>query len=238
MGSYSGTADRPDKAKAIGAVVAVHAALAFIILSGLNVRMIQETVDRMKTFNVEQPPPPPPRQPPPKPTPKPEAMKREAGAPARKAEATPVVAPQPKLAVRSPIVASPIAGTGSAAHPGAGTSGTGTGAGGTGTGLGGGGYADYSRFTPARLINPLRNRDYQALTANRLPTGSGDMAIVISPTGRVTACRLIRRTGDPIVDAGLCSLIAQRLLFSPARDDQGRPIAYSTNYHAQWSQRW
>ena len=53
MGSYSGTADRPDKAKAIGAVVAVHAALAFIILSGLNVRMIQETVDRMKTFNVE-----------------------------------------------------------------------------------------------------------------------------------------------------------------------------------------
>ena len=38
MSSYTGTADRPDRAKAIAAVVAVHAGLAAIILAGLNVR--------------------------------------------------------------------------------------------------------------------------------------------------------------------------------------------------------
>ena len=43
MSSYTGTADRPQRAKAIAAVVAVHAALAFIILSGLNVRIVTGT---------------------------------------------------------------------------------------------------------------------------------------------------------------------------------------------------
>ena len=41
MSSYRGTADRPDQAKAIAAVVAVHAALAFVILSGLDVRNVR-----------------------------------------------------------------------------------------------------------------------------------------------------------------------------------------------------
>ena len=50
MSSYRGTADRPDQAKAIAAVVAVHAALAFVILSGLNVRMVRQAVERLKTF--------------------------------------------------------------------------------------------------------------------------------------------------------------------------------------------
>ena len=34
MPSYQGTADRPDRAKAVAAVIAVHAALAFVIISG------------------------------------------------------------------------------------------------------------------------------------------------------------------------------------------------------------
>ena len=42
MSSYRGTADRPDQAKAIVAVVAVHAALAFVILSGLDVRIVRQ----------------------------------------------------------------------------------------------------------------------------------------------------------------------------------------------------
>ena len=68
MSSYQGAADRPDRAKAIAAVIAVHAALAFVILTGLNVRMVQQAVDELKTFNIVQPPPPP-SQPPAKPAP-------------------------------------------------------------------------------------------------------------------------------------------------------------------------
>ena len=62
MSSYRGTAEGPDQAKAITAVVAVHLALAFVILTGLNVRSVSQAVERLKTFNLEQPPasPPPP----------------------------------------------------------------------------------------------------------------------------------------------------------------------------------
>ena len=70
MSSYTGTADRPDQAKAIAAVVAVHIALAAAILTGLNVRMVTHVVEQLKTFDIREPPPPPP-EPPPRPQPKP-----------------------------------------------------------------------------------------------------------------------------------------------------------------------
>ena len=55
MASYTGTVDRPERAKAIAAVVAVHAALAFIILSGLSVRIVSQAVERLTTVDVQTP---------------------------------------------------------------------------------------------------------------------------------------------------------------------------------------
>src|SRR5690349_17403181 len=112
MSSYLGTAGRPDRAKAIAAVVAVHAALALIIVTGLNVHMVGRVVETLSTFDIREPPPLPPKPPPP--AHKQHAAKKPEGAPARKAEPTPVVAPQPKLLVPSPIPAAKIAGKGSA----------------------------------------------------------------------------------------------------------------------------
>src|SRR3982751_5602310 len=112
MSTYTGTANRPDRAKAIAAVIAVHVAPAASLVTGLNVPMVNQVVARLKTFDIRVPPPPPPNPPPP--APKPHQAKHEAGAPAKKAEATPVVAPKPKLPVQSPIPAALIAGQGSA----------------------------------------------------------------------------------------------------------------------------
>ena len=58
MSSYTGTAERPDRAKAIAAVIAVHAGLAAIILAGLNVRVVSHVVEQLKTFDIRLPPPP------------------------------------------------------------------------------------------------------------------------------------------------------------------------------------
>lgn len=58
MASYTGAADTPDRAKAVTAVVAVHVALAFVILTGLNVRMVTQAVEQLKTFDLQTPPPP------------------------------------------------------------------------------------------------------------------------------------------------------------------------------------
>ena len=115
MSTYRATADRPDQAKAIAAVVAVHAALAVIILTGLNVRMVRQVVERLKTFDSPATRLPRPRPPP---RPKPEQAKRggrrareegraDAGRRAAAADPRPV-----------PIPAAKIAGAGSASSSG------------------------------------------------------------------------------------------------------------------------
>ena len=45
-------ADTPDRLKAVGGVLVVHAALAALILSGLGVTRVTHTVERLKTFEI------------------------------------------------------------------------------------------------------------------------------------------------------------------------------------------
>jgi periplasmic protein TonB len=231
VSSYQGTANSPDRAKAIAAVVAVHAALAFVILAGLNVRMVTPAVERLTTINISKPPPPPPVQPP-KPAPKPQAVKRPEGTPAKKAEPSPAVAPQPKLPVPSPIPAAKVAGTGGATSSGAAGSGTGTGAGGSGNGLGGGG--DFSGYTPARRITRIPDREYRSLAASGLPAGSVGVTIRVNPDGSVSNCRVARSSGNGSADALMCELTLRYIRFDPARDPTGRPVAQDVTFFPNW----
>jgi protein TonB len=230
VSSYTGTADRPDRAKAIAAVVAVHVALAAAILTGLNVQVVSQAVERLTTINIREPPPPPPKPPPPEP--KPQQAKKPAGAPAKKAEASPVVAPQPKLPVPSPIPAAKIAGTGSASSSGAGTSGSGTGAGGAGNGPGGGGYGG---FTPAQKITKIPDREYRRLVAlSGMDRGTVGLSIRVNPDGSASNCRIVRSSGSPPADALMCQLTEQYVRFRPARDSGGRPVAQEVTWYPNW----
>jgi protein TonB len=233
MSTYQGITGGSDRAKAVAAVVAVHAALAFIILSGLNVRVVNEAVERLKTFNLEQPPPPPPPPPPPRQRPAPE-MKKPAGAPARKAEASPIVAPPTPLPVQSPLPAAKIAGTGSASTSGAGASGNGTGAGGSGYGAGGGGTG---AFTPARKITKIPDREYRRFAATGLPYGSVAISIRVNPDGSVSNCRVARSSGNAYADSLMCQLTIEYVRFSPALDPSGRPISQDVTWVPNWSPR-
>src|SRR5918993_2569770 len=148
-------ADNPDRIKAFAGVLIVHAGLGALILSGLNVHSVQQTIERLKTFDIREVPPPPP--PPPPPATTPDRAKEKEGAAGKKAIPTPVVAPPPKIVVpyKPPVTASRVPSTGSASTAGAASAGTGTGAGGSGSGLGGGGTGDFSRYTPARMVNKI-----------------------------------------------------------------------------------
>ena len=230
MPSYTGTADRPDQAKAIIAVVAVHAALAAIILTGLNGKLINHAIESLKTFDVREPPPPPP--PPPPPATRPQAMKKPAGAPAKKAEATPVVAPQPKLPIPSPIPAAKIAGAGSATTSGAGTSGTGTGAGGSGYGPGGGGSGG---FTPAQKISKIPDSEYRRLVSiSGMSRGTVGVSVRVTTDGTATNCRIVRSSGNPQADALMCQLTQRYVRFRPARDPYGRAVAQDITWYPNW----
>jgi len=226
MSSYRGTADRPDKAKAITAVVAVHAALAVVIFTGLNGRIVTHAIESLKTFDIREPPPPPP---PPSSRPK---AKLEEGTAGKKAEPTPVVAPQPKLPIPSPIPAAKIAGTGNATTAGAANSGTGTGAGGSGSGRGGGGSGE---FTPAQKITKIPNREYRRLVAaSGMDRGSVGVAIRVTPEGIASNCRIVRSSGNPMADALMCQLTEQYVRFRPARDPGGQPVAQDLTWYPNW----
>ena len=231
MHSYRGTANRPDKAKAIAAVVAVHAALAAMIMLGLNVRHSPDLGDRLQMIDLREPPPPPPQPPPP--VARTRAAKRTAGAPARRANASPIVAPTIRLKPISPIAAARVAGTGSAANSGAGLSGSGTGAGGVGSGPGGGGD-DFSGYTPARRISKIPDYAYRQLAASGLPSGRVGVTIRVHEDGGVSSCRIARSSGDAGIDDLMCQLTLRYVRFDPARDAAGRPVAQDVTFYPNW----
>lgn len=237
MSSYRGTAGPPDKAKAIAAVVAVHAALGVAILTGLNVDMVERVVDRLQTIDIRIPPPPPPAEPPPPPAREEKKVELEEGAAGKKAEPSPIVAPKPRIPVESPLPAAPVAGTGSATTAGAANYGTGTGAGGTGSGRGGGGV-DYSKFTPARRISKIPDGEYRRFrAASGMRQGRVGLTVKVNTDGRPSNCRVVRSSGNPTADSLMCQLTLQYVRFRPALDDRGRPVAQDISWFPDWSPR-
>jgi periplasmic protein TonB len=158
-------------------------------------------------------------------------MKKPAGAPAKKAEATPIVAPQPRIPLPSPIPAAKIAGTGRASTSGAGTSGTGTGAGGSGNGPGGGGFAGY---TAARRISKIPDSEYRRLAATGLQSGRVGVTIKVNTDGSVSNCRIARSSGESSIDGLMCQLSLRYIRFQPARDARGRPVAQDVTFFPNW----
>ena len=232
MAYYQGTTPSPDRAKAIAGVALVHAALAFVILSGLSAGVVRQAVEQLTTINIIEPPPPPPVQPPPPPAKQSQAMKEPEGAAAKKAEPSPIVAPQPKLPVPSPIPAAKVAGTGSASTSGAALAGSGTGAGAGGNGPGGGG--DFSRFTPARRISKIPDREYRMLASSGLQSGSVGVTVRVNTDGSVSNCRISRSSGNPDADGLMCQLTLRYIRFEPARDPSGRPVAQDVTFVPNW----
>jgi len=159
-------------------------------------------------------------------------MKEPEGAAAKKAEPSPIVAPQPKLPVPSPIPAAKVAGTGSASTSGAALAGSGTGAGAGGNGPGGGG--DFSRFTPARRISKIPDREYRMLASSGLQSGSVGVTVRVNTDGSVSNCRISRSSGNPEADGLMCQLTLRYIRFEPARDPSGRPVAQDVTFVPNW----
>lgn len=229
--AYCSRPSQSDRAKAIGAVVAVHVAIGTVLLTRPAAPPTAEKPPPTVLLDIEPPPPPPP------PPSSPGRAREEEGATGKKAEPTAVVAPRPVIPVliKPTVTVAPAPGTGSSPNAGASTAGSGTGAGGSGSGRGGGGSGGgFEGYSPARLIENVRRSDYRTLTAGRLSSGAAMVSLRVDTAGRATNCRVVRSSGDSTVDAGLCPLLGRRLRFRPATDNFGRPIPYSLEYVATW----
>ena len=226
-----------DKGGAMAAVVAIHAALffAFLNLSGtIDLGLPQEA---MQVFDITDPPPPPPPPPPPQQqSERQRPQEEEGGSPANiRSQATPVVAPKPRVEPQrpNPIVVAEVPNQGAAPTQGAAdVRGPGTGAGGTGTGTGtgsgsGSGGGDGGVMQPPRLVSPvLRGRDFSQDMLRQWPRGAQVfLRLRVDARGYVSECVIDRRTGVQSIDAEICNLAYQRLRFRPALNRAGQPVA-------------
>src|SRR4249919_414049 len=223
-----------DRSGAIGLVIAIHAALlfAFLHLSG-KIDLADPQVG-LSVFNIGEPPlPPPPAQQRQQPKPR----EKEGGSSPKniKSEATPVVAPKPRIETPQvqQIAASETPRQGAASTQGAsnvrgpGTgaggvgTGTGSGAGGNGPGGGGGGVA-----VPVALVRGISGRDYpEAVRASWPRGGIVFLRLRIEANGRPSRCDVMRGFGSPSIDQWTCALVMQRGQFRPALDARGVPVS-------------
>lgn len=233
MSSYRADPTRPDKAKAIAAVISVYAAIiAAALLVPADSPLRRGDAAPTVLIDVKEPPEPQPQ-------PEEQAGKtEEEGAAGRKAEPAPVVAPTPVIEVPAnpPVAAAPIAGTGSAPTAGAADTGTGPGAGGSGSGRGGGGSGGGGGLgSQAKLLGGNSSRlSSSLLRPFPADSGFGYLLLSVAENGRVTDCSVLQSTGQAPVDQALCDIMVRRSRWEPARDRQGNAVATTVRYTATW----
>jgi protein TonB len=222
---------------AIAAVIAIHAALllAFLNLGGRF--SVAPTQGVMRLFNLNNPPQPPPP-PPPQQRQQAKPKEREGGSAPKniKSEATPVVAPKPKIetppvqkiaAAETPRQGTaPTQGASNVRGPGTGAGGvgTGTGSGAGGTGPGGGGEGAVE--PPHLVTRVLSGRDFPGNLLDQWPRGATVfLRLRVDARGYVSECMVDRGTGVQAIDSVVCNLAYERLRFRPALNRSGQAVA-------------
>ena len=228
-----------DRGGAIAAVAAIHAALLFAVLHHWGPTTLDGQNHSMKIFDFRDVPPVPPPPPPVQRRERAKPKEKEGGSAPKniRSEATPVVAPKPRIETpqiqRIPASETPRQGTAPTQGAsdvrgpgtGAGGTGTGTGSGSGGTGPGGGG--DGGVAEPPRLVTPvLRGRDFPSDMLDRWPRNATVfMRLRVDARGAVSECTVDRGTGLPFIDNALCNLAHDRLRFRPALNRNGQAVA-------------
>jgi protein TonB len=242
---YRSDLNTRDKGGAMAAVIAIHAGLAFAFLHISGTVDLAHPEDALQVFDITEIKPPPPPPPPvlkEQEQARPKAKEGAASPKNIKSEATPVVAPKPKIELPAPPKisvtetpregASPTQGASDVRGPGTGAGGvgTGTGSGGAGSGTGGGGGGGQGS-RPRLITRSLTQRDYPPPLRRSWPRGGRVLVIFnVQLDGRATDCRPYQSSGVAAIDQVTCSLVETRLRFAPARDKNGRPYVEKYAY--------
>ena len=227
-----------DRSGAIAAVIAIHAVLLFALLHMSGKIDLTDPQSALRIFDLSNAPPLPPP-PPPQQRQQPKPKEREGGSAPKniKIEATPVVAPKPRIETPplQEIVAAETPKTGAAPTQGASNvRGPGTGAGGVGNGTGSGsggngpgGGGDNGVAEAPHLISPvLTGRDFPLdLLSEWPPRATIFMRLRVDVRGYVSECTVDRGTGVPSIDSAICNIVHDRLRFRPALNRSGQAVA-------------
>ena len=233
---YRSDLNSRDKGRAVVAVVAIHAALLFVLLQMSGKMNLAGPQSVLQIINLTEAPPPPP---PPQVRQQAKPKRKEGGSAPKniKSEATEVAAPKPRIvtppvqkiaAAETPrLGAAPTQGASDVRGPGTGAGGTGTGTGSGSGGNGPGGGGDGGVADPPHLVTPvLRGRDIPRETLDQWPRGATVfMRLRVDARGYVSECTIDRGSGVASIDNTLCNLAHDRLRFRPAVNRSGQAVA-------------
>jgi protein TonB len=228
---YRSDLNSSDRGSAIGAAVAIQAALvaAFLNMAAHSASPPQAALQLVDVPTVQVPPQ----------LLAPEPVKRAhkpGGSAAQniKSEATPVVAPKP--VVDTPTMKTvattttprqsvdPTQGASTVRGPGTGAGGAGNGSGsGSGNGSGDGGGV----VEPPHLATPvLRGYDFPPDLIDQWPRAATVfLRLRVDARGYVAECMIDRGTSVPEIDAQMCNTAHERLRFRPALNRNGQAVA-------------
>ena len=236
--AYRTDVNARDKSGAIAAVIAIHAALLFALLNLSGNIDVSDPQGALTLIDLVNPPPPPPP-PPPQQRPQPKPKQKEGGSAPKniKSEATPVVAPKPRI-VTPPVQkiaasetprrgTAPTQGASDVRGPGTGAGGTGNGTGSGSGGNGSGGGGDNGVAEPPHLATPvLTGRDLPREMLQQWPPGAPVfLRLRVNPQGYVSECNVLRGTGIAAIDNMMCNIAHERLRFRPALNRSGQAVA-------------
>lgn len=211
--AYADRNDSGNRVVAIVIVAIIHVALGYAFVTGLAYQYVKKVSEKLNTFDVAPPPPPPPDEPPPPPPPD------------QPLQPPPVVTPPAIVQVQTPSPAIvtvpnpppvyvPTPPPPPAAPPPPRIS-----------------QAAGAKGNEAEWIT---QDDYPQSALRNGSAGTSVISWTINTQGRVENCHTIKSAGDPDLDEAACRALARRARYSPAKDQDGNPIASTKQRSVRW----
>ena len=212
------TQDPQRRTTAIVAVVAIHALLGYVLVTGFGAKIVETVLQRKPIidFPLPDPPPPPPE--------------RVEDTPPERA---PVTAPKPPIEIPRPPVIEPLPYDPSRDlppivdrlpprdPPAPRASPTATMA----------PKAAVPKNDPAGWV---LTDDYPSRAIREEMEGATHFRVVIGSSGRVSACEVTRSSGHPVLDEATCKFVTRRARFEPATDRNGTKVVGSYSSSVLW----
>ena len=199
-------------------VAIVHVLLGYVIITGLAYNVVKQSVEDLKTFDVEEEPPPPEELPPPPPDALPPPPQVSAPPPlVRTITAPPLIQTTPNI---QPVIITPRADPVPPAPPRPAAPPP----------------PRISQAAQAKgsLTSLFSNDDYPQAAIRNEEQGTTAVRLVIGTDGRVSGCDISSSSGSSSLDSTTCSVIRRRARFTAAKDQNGAPIEGTFSQRIRW----
>lgn len=212
-------ADRDVAGSRIVAIVIVSivlAAVGYAFVTGLAYQYVKKVSEKLNTFDVEEPPPPPPDEPPPPPPDVPVTPPPVVSPPpiVQTNVAPPVIIQSTPNPPPPQIILPPQPPTPPPPPPPPRVS-----------------QAAVAKGNPGQYFGP----DAYPPAAQRAGAQGRVVArLTIGTDGRVSDCTVTTSSGNADLDSTTCRIARSRVRYTPAKDDNGAPIASTATLPVRW----